>query len=224
MIVPDRGEERQNAGMRPTFHHVKEALELPDFDEDGAREIMGARPRPVRPTREWREGAVLILLYPGEDGELHVVLTRRTQNVEHHRGQISFPGGAREVGESLLHTALRETEEEVGIPRDDVEVLGDLPLFRIPPSAFIVRPFVASAERRPGFRPDPREVAEVLEVPLPLLVDPAVRRETDRVIGGMKMRVPYFAVPGLGEPPLWGATAMMLSGLIERIRAVGGAA
>lgn len=210
--------------MTVTIDQVKAALAIPEFDEDGAREIMGARPRPVRPTREWREGAVLVLLYPGEDGELHIVLTRRTDTVEHHRGQISFPGGARENAESLLHTALRETEEEVGIPPGDVDVLGDLPLFRIPPSAFIVRPFVASAPRRPEFRPDPREVSEVLEVPFPLLVDPGIRRETDREIGGMKMRIPYFDVPGLGDPPLWGATAMMLSGLIERIRAAGGAA
>jgi 8-oxo-dGTP pyrophosphatase MutT (NUDIX family) len=205
--------------MPVTLDHVRAALELPDFDEDRAREKMGARPRPIHADRSWREGAVLILLYPGGEG-LDLVLTRRTDNVEHHRGQISFPGGARESGESLLLTALRETEEEIGVSRESLEVIGDLPMFRIPPSAFVVRPYVAAAPQPPRFRPDPSEVAEVLEVPLDLLMDPRIRREEDRNVAGRIMRVPFFDVPELGEPPLWGATAMMLSGLLERIRAV----
>ena len=206
--------------MPATLIQIRAALEIEDFDEAAARELMGARPRPVRPSREWREGAVLARFYPGEERGLHLTLTRRTDTVEHHRGQLSFPGGAREVGESLLVTALREVEEEIGVPAADVEVIGDLPPFRIPPSAFIVRPYVGFVPRRPEFRPDPGEVAEVLEVSLDRLLDPAIRAEEDQVIGGRKMKVPYFDLPELGRPPLWGATAMMLSGLLERIRLV----
>lgn len=207
--------------LRPvSVAHVRAALELPDFDETTARERMGARPRPVRPNRPWREGAVLLLLFPDEAGELRVLLTRRTDTVEVHRGQLSFPGGGREEGESLILTALRETEEETGIERACVEVLGDLPILAIPPSAYLVRPYVGLAGARPECRPDPREVAGVVDVSLDRLLRPETRREEERVMHGMRMIVPYYDLPEIGEPPLWGATAMILSGFVERIRTV----
>ena len=205
--------------MDVTLTHIRKALALPGFDEDAARDIMGAKPRPVRPSQPWREGAVLVLLYPGEDG-LTLVLTRRTDTVEHHRGQIAFPGGRREDGEELVETALRETEEEIGIPAADVEVLGELPVMKIPPSAFKVSPFVGTVPSRPRFTPDPTEVAGVVEVPFSLLLDESRVVEEERPIRDVPARIPYYDVPGIGSPPLWGATAMMLSGLVERVKAV----
>jgi 8-oxo-dGTP pyrophosphatase MutT (NUDIX family) len=205
--------------VNPTRDDLANALCLDGFDEDAARDEMGARPRPRDPSRPWREGAVLILFYPEKDG-LRLVLTRRTDTVEHHRAQLSFPGGRREEGEELLETALRETREEIGVPEDAIEVLGELPPFRIPPSGFIVHPFVGLLETKPEYRPDPREVASVHEVPLPVLLDPGVRAEEEAEILGLPARVPYFNVPDLGRPPLWGATAMMLSGFLGRVRAV----
>ncbi|MHC4859191.1 MAG: NUDIX hydrolase, partial [Planctomycetota bacterium] len=151
---------------------------------------------------------------------LTVALTRRTDTVEHHRGQISFPGGAREDGEDLLAAALREAEEEVGIPAADVQILGRLTELEIPPSAFVVHPFVGFVPSRPAFRPDPREVAGVLEVPLVHLLEEERRDEEEKTWRGERIRVPFFRVPDSGSPPLWGATAMMLSGFVERLKAV----
>jgi len=205
--------------MNPTLDDLRRALALEGFDDRAARRIMSARPRPSDPIRPWRDGSVLILFFPGEEG-LTVVLTRRTDRVEHHSGQISFPGGAREDGEPHVETALRETEEEIGVARETLEVLGELPLMRIPASGFEVRPFVAFAANRPDYSADPGEVAGVIEVPFHLLFDPELRSEEEQEWRGTKMRVPCFELPDVGRPPLWGATAMMLSGLVERLRAL----
>ncbi|MEN8148453.1 MAG: CoA pyrophosphatase [Planctomycetota bacterium] len=205
--------------MDVTTTDLEKALALAPFDDTAAREEMGFVPRPSRPSRPWRDGAVLVLFYPAEDG-FRLVLTRRTATVDHHRSQIAFPGGRREDGESLRDTALRETEEEIGVPRSAIRVLGEMPPFRIPHSGFIVHPFVGVMGSRPEIRIDPREVAEVLEAPLTRLLDPATRAEEEREILGLTALVPWFDLPGFGEPPLWGATAMMLAGLLARIRAV----
>jgi len=201
-----------------TIPDLERALALDPFDDDAARESMGAVPRPSLPSRPWLEGAVLVLFYPADDG-LRLVLTRRTATVDTHRSQISFPGGRREDGESHLETALRETEEEIGVPRSAVRVLGELPRFRIPPSGYIVHPFVGVTDARPDYRIDPREVAQMLEAPLATLLDPATRAEEEKEILGHQALVPFYDVPGLGRPPLWGATAMMLAGLLGRLRA-----
>lgn len=157
-----------------------------------------------------QEAAVLVLFYPCGGRGLCFPLTRRTDRVEYHRGQISLPGGAREPGESLEATALRETREELGVELSGAEVLGSLTPLYVPPSGFQITPFAAWLPRRPVFRPDPAEVAEVLEVPLALLFDPAARREAAREHGGTPVQVPYYAV---GEHQVWGATAMILSEL-----------
>ncbi|MFV1981463.1 MAG: CoA pyrophosphatase, partial [Rhodothermia bacterium] len=115
-------------------------------------------------TRPHKEGAVLILLYPSA-GEVATLFTVRKAELRHHGGQVSFPGGRRELGESLEMTAIREAEEEAGIDRTRIEVLGSLtPLF-IPPSQFIVHPFVAVANASPEFRIEEREVERILKVP-----------------------------------------------------------
>jgi 8-oxo-dGTP pyrophosphatase MutT (NUDIX family) len=207
--------------MEIRVEHLRAALALAPFDDEAARERMIHPHRfDVPPPPRWTEAAVLVLFYPGPAG-LTLLLTRRTDRLDHHRAQISCPGGAREEGESLLDAALREAEEEVGVPRDEVEVLGPLAPLRIPVSGYLVHPFVAVLPRRPDLRPDPREVAEVIEAPLAHLLRAEARSEADLVYGGRVRRVPVFDLPGVGPPPLWGATAMILSGLIERLRAVG---
>ena len=159
------------------------------------------------------------LFFSGEDG-LTLVLTRRTDTVEHHRSQISFPGGARENGEPLVETALREVEEEIGIPPNTVEVLGEMVPMSIPVSGFVVHPFVGATPERPEYRIDPVEVAGIIEAPLSHLLDRTRRREEEQVFRGRRVMVPFFDLPNVDRPPLWGATAMMLSGLIERLRVV----
>ncbi len=160
-----------------------------------------------------REAGVLILLYPGNTNgvalELHLVLTRRTEYPGTHSGQISFPGGRREGQESLLGTALRETEEEIGVSPDQVEIIGQLSPLYTPPSNFCIYPFVAFSPNRPRFQPEPREVAEVIETPLSLLLNPASRQEESWHFHQQgQRRVPFFYVSG---HKIWGATAMILS-------------
>lgn len=209
--------------MTPTIEQVKEALRLPDFDGLAAHKKMMPAPRPlVRPfelSGSPRIGAVLLLLYCHQD-ELSIVLTRRRDDLQSHPGQISFPGGRHEAPETLVMTALRETHEEIGVEPDVLTVLGELTPIYILPSDFEVHPFVAWYKNgeRPFFHPDPREVAEIVEAPLRLLLDPAIRAEEVWNIRGLEVAVPYFAV---GSHKVWGATAMMLSEFLERLRLVG---
>jgi 8-oxo-dGTP pyrophosphatase MutT (NUDIX family) len=157
-----------------------------------------------------RKAGVLILLYAVE-GRLRLPLTRRTDQVLHHRGQISFPGGEQHRGESLEATALRETQEELGLELGPARILGRLtPLF-IPPSNYCIYPTVASLAGPLEFRPQPDEVAEVIEAPVAHLTDPAnIHRET-RHYGGLDHDVPFYEVAG---HKIWGATAMVLAELL----------
>lgn len=203
----------QATTREPTLDDVRRALSapLPGLD---AQLKMAPQPRPgwnpnFALPPDCREGSVLILLYP-RDGRLSLVLTRRTNTVRSHKGQISLPGGAREGGEPLVQTALRETCEELGVPPDGVEVIGQLSPLYTPPSNYCIHPFVGYRSATPTFYPDPLEVAEVLEVPLALLLDPAIRRVehwTDPRFESPR-RVPFFDVDG---QVVWGATAMILS-------------
>jgi len=171
---------------------------------------MVPRPRSLNPFPgvEPRQAGVLLVLYPVH-AVLHLVLTVRTSDLNHHSGQISLPGGGLEEGDaSLQETALREAREEIGIATDGLELLGSLTPLYIPPSNNVIHPFVAYAPQRPTFHPDPREVAELLEVPLHLLLDPATRREEDWSWRGATRRVPFYAV---GEYKVWGATAIVLA-------------
>jgi len=159
------------------------------------------------PPADARPAGVLIVLYP-LSGALCFPLTRRTEDVEKHKGQISLPGGAQEAGESLLDTALRETREEIGVAVDPAAVLGSLSPVYIPPSGFLITPYVAALPERPRFQVMDNEVAELIEVPLAALFEPAaVRRETWSV-RGIQAEVPFFQI---GPHKVWGATAMVLS-------------
>ncbi|HPW17356.1 MAG TPA: CoA pyrophosphatase [Candidatus Aminicenantes bacterium] len=177
-----------------------------------AQLAMAPEPRPGhRPCFEvedtCRKAGVLVLLYP-RDGRLRVLLTRRAESVLHHRGQISLPGGERHPGESLEAAALRETSEELGIDLGSVRVLGKLTPLYIPPSNYCVYPAVAHGDAPLEFRPQPGEVAEVLEPPVGHLADPVnVRRETRRY-GGQDHVVPFYDFEG---HKIWGATAMVLA-------------
>jgi 8-oxo-dGTP pyrophosphatase MutT (NUDIX family) len=205
-------------------------ITIDDINLDDVRRAL-ARPRPgldahlkmaPQPRPGWdpdftlpadcREGGVLILLYPRAK-RLHLVLTRRTETVRSHKGQISLPGGKREAGESLVQTALRETCEELGVPPEGIEVIGQLSALYTPPSNYCIYPFVAHRPYAPTFRLDPVEVAEVLEVPLSTLLDPAIRNVelwSDPHFDSPR-RVPFFNVNG---QMVWGATAMILSELV----------
>jgi 8-oxo-dGTP pyrophosphatase MutT (NUDIX family) len=163
--------------------------------------------------RDCRRAGVLVLLYPCQD-ELCLVFTRRTEHLESHSGQISFPGGSLQTGESAPQAALREAEEELGVPTAALELLGELSPLYIPPSDFCVYPLVAYAPERPGFVRNPHEVAEIIEAPLSHLLDPATRREEVWSWQDTGRQVPFY---GVGPHKVWGATAMILCELLTLI-------
>jgi 8-oxo-dGTP pyrophosphatase MutT (NUDIX family) len=166
------------------------------------------------PRSEFRLAAVLVPLFLREE-TVHVVLTKRTEHVRTHQGQISFPGGAWEPQDgSLAQTALREAAEEVGLRREDVEVLGVLDDTPTAVSGFLVRPFVASIPYPYEFVQDVAEVAHLLAPPLEVFADPGRRRVQIREREGVRHPIYYFDVEG---DVVWGATARMLIALVERL-------
>ncbi len=161
-----------------------------------------------------RRAAVLLTLVPAP-AEPHVLMTVRSQEVEHHKGEISFPGGVIDPGDAGPQAAaLREAQEEVGIAPSDVDVLGPLDDV-VTRSGFHVIPFVGVLQRAPyPYRPSPKEVAEVLEVPLRHLLDVGnTRHYTVERQGEMVIMSEYT----WGAHRVTGATALMLRGFLELV-------
>jgi 8-oxo-dGTP pyrophosphatase MutT (NUDIX family) len=160
-----------------------------------------------------RHAAVLVPIVARADG-LTVLLTRRTDGLRSHASQISFPGGRMEARDATPEeTALREAEEEIGLPRAHVELVGRLPR-RETGTGFGVVPVVGMVEPPFPIAADPTEVAEVFEAPLAFLVDPANRRFETRISGGQERR--FYAIP-YGDYYIWGLTARLLVNLAERL-------
>jgi 8-oxo-dGTP pyrophosphatase MutT (NUDIX family) len=157
---------------------------------------------------------VLVPLYL-RDGELHAVLTRRPGHMRRHAGEVSFPGGRQDDGEDLATTALREAEEEVGLPRGDVELLGALTPVPTLATGYAIYPFVGLIEPGMEWVLSPREVEEVIEPSLSELRAGFGRRRIVR--RGIPLRTDVYIV---GDAFIWGATARMLTDLLERLGAV----
>jgi 8-oxo-dGTP pyrophosphatase MutT (NUDIX family) len=171
-------------------------------------------PRWPREPGRLRLAAVLVLVYPGDEGEARVLLTERTDRGGHHSGEVSFPGGSAEPhDDGPVATALREAAEEVGLDARAVglRAVGSLESFWIPVSGFRVTPVVAVAPRRPvGLRPAPAEVARILEPGLAAFAPTAPIEIVERSAGGWQLRYGAYVVDGL---LVWGATARVLGGL-----------
>ena len=174
-------------------------------------------PTPVRPAgppgsaaAHSRTAAVLLLLYPLRTG-VAVPLTLRASGLTRHAGQISLPGGASDPGETLVDTALREAEEEIGVDPAAVRILGELTPVHVIVSGFTLHPVVGVSDARPTFVAAPGEVAAVLEIPLEDLRDASRIRHGTRIREGVAIEYPYFDLLG---HQVWGATAMVLGELI----------
>jgi 8-oxo-dGTP pyrophosphatase MutT (NUDIX family) len=161
--------------------------------------------------REQVDAAVLIPIFEGERGPV-VVYTERSADLRKHAGEISFPGGRQDPGETLLETALREAEEEIGLPRDVVEIVDELPPFGTFVSGFRVFPFVGRIPGSLAWTIHPVEVAQVLELPLAdLRAGHRYKRLWDK---GIPVRTDSYTVDG---HLIWGATARITRELLDRL-------
>jgi 8-oxo-dGTP pyrophosphatase MutT (NUDIX family) len=175
---------------------------------------------------QWRDpmaASVLVPLVARDDG-LHVLLTRRTDHLTDHAGQISFPGGRADPGDvDVVDTALREAQEEVGLPRERVQVLGPLNTYSTV-SSYVVTPIVGLIEPPFQLALDAFEVAEAFEVPLPFLMTPAHHQRHAMEYEGVKrqfLSMPWQGIDAQGQPReyfIWGATAAMLRNLYHFLR------
>lgn len=166
-----------------------------------------------------RQGAVLILLYE-EDDKIFFPLIERPEYDGVHSGQIALPGGQFDLSDiTYSNTALREAQEEIGVLKRDIDVLGELTELYIPPSNFLVHPFIGVMPYKPLFIPDQKEVHSILEVDLETIMDESRVMEKDiKVSSGITIRSPYIEIEG---KTVWGATAMMLSELKSVLFEVG---
>ena len=170
--------------------------------------------RQMDPPENVHHSSVLILLFPNEDGEIELTLTLRSNDID-HGGQISFPGGRAEPGESTAETALREAEEEIGVSVETVTIIGEMSDLYVSHSNNLVTPVVGYTEHHPQFKINPAEVKEVFAVELHSLIRKKNITVEDWNLHSYTYKVPYWDVH---EVPLWGATAMMLNEFLDIYR------
>lgn len=205
--------------MHPFLEFLKNRLlnPLPGVE---AQKIMapvpdrGKRPE-VSVEIDTTQSAVLILFTPLGEQNLEILYTLRSNKLAYHKGQISFPGGRTEEDESPVKTALRETHEEVGIDPGKIKVLGALSPLYVPPSNSIINPVAGYIESLPPLRLQESEVSEAFTIKLDELLSEIKRDKKDWLLRGQNYKVPYWNVH---STPLWGATAMITSEVVELYR------
>jgi 8-oxo-dGTP pyrophosphatase MutT (NUDIX family) len=239
--VSDRGEESCHPGevfpAEGLAARLREAVARP---LEGWREVYESfspvdvetgerRPRVPPPGADSRRAAVLVPVLLEPNG-VRLVYTVRKDHLADHAGQISFPGGSMEPGDhSLLETALREAEEEIDLRRELVEVIGELEEMYIPPSDFLVSPFVGLLPSEAELVMAPDEVEAIFTVSLEELMSPQTFRKVPWTRDGRDYEVPVFAVADSNDRRnIWGATAAITASLLVRLgwkgyRAVGAA-
>jgi 8-oxo-dGTP pyrophosphatase MutT (NUDIX family) len=181
---------------------------LRDWPERRLELERGPQAEPIRPA------AVLIPLFVREKA-LWTLFTKRTDHVEHHKGQISFPGGGKdEADANLWETAIRETEEEIGVPRSGVKILGALPKL-VTVTDFEISPFVGAIPYPTEFVPHAGEVEAIIEVPVSYLLDPMVVEERPVKWKGREVTTLVYHYKGHA---IWGATARILADFLTALR------
>ena len=154
-----------------------------------------------------RAAAVLILLYPYKK-DWYFFLTRRSNNVGHHKGQISLPGGVVEKNESYQYTSIRETHEEIGISMNEINIIGNLSSLHVPVSNFQIFPFIGYLDRKPDTTLNLNEVKEIFSVPINQLISDKSLKTQEKLFSNEFLTVPYFS---LCNEMVWGATSAILS-------------
>ena len=168
------------------------------------------------PPSEPIEPAAVLVVVIEREGALSVLLTRRAERLARHAGQISFPGGRADPGDGTPQkTALREAEEEIGLPQAHVQIMGRLDDYLVG-TGYRITPIVGFVAAPPTFQADCSEVAEVFEVPLPFVLEPANYRRDKVTINGIERR--FYVLP-YGAYHIWGATAAILVNFRDVVRA-----
>jgi 8-oxo-dGTP pyrophosphatase MutT (NUDIX family) len=181
------------------------------------RKALAARKKMAIVDSSLTDSAVLLPIYQ-ENGKCHIIFTKRTDHLTHHKGQISFPGGGRhDDDKTLLETALRESREEIGLKETDVRILGELDDAATVTSLYRIVPFVGLIPHPYDFKIDRFEVDEVFGLPLEGLLNNANRKEEDLVYGDKLIRVYTYELNGR---VVWGATAWILNQFLEILRKV----
>ena len=215
------------------IQRLKNRLDSPLRPAEKAQRLMESSARTKEFSFQYKErkktriAAVLIVLYPflGEDGnekrdwKMPLVLRPPYEGMHNHGGQIGLPGGGKEAqDENLMRTAIRETQEEIGVLVPETNILGTLSDLYIPPSDSMVTPFVGFLDERPTFIRNPKEVDRIIEAPLSSLKNPELRLQKKVTLANnVVLDVPYFAI---NEDSVWGATAMMLNEFLHLIEEI----
>ncbi len=176
--------------------------------EQRLREVLSRRQKRRITDANLTTSAVLVPIYYKE-GQYYILFTKRTERLKAHKGQISFPGGARhEKDRTLVDTALRESAEEIGLAPGDVKVLGELDDTLTETSNYVISPFVALIPYPYQFRVDGREVEEIIEAPISVLLDKECLRQETAVLCGKTLALYVYKYRGR---VIWGATASILN-------------
>ena len=179
--------------------------------EDGDY-ILNPNARDALRGQNLRDAAVLIAIVQHPENPA-VIFTKRSENLRQHTGQIAFPGGAIDAGEAAVEAALREAEEEIGLPRNVPQVIGQLPDY-VSGSGFRIKPIVALVQPGQSFKINPNEVAEVFEVPLAFLINPENHIRSSREWQGVERF--YYEMP-YEKHRIWGVTAGIIRAFYERV-------
>lgn len=206
--LAERIKERMTSSLPADLSHQK----LFSYKREGVEEVLSKN--------QHKDSAVLLLLYP-RFKEPHVVFMLRPIYNGTHSGQICFPGGRKETtDQDLWQTATREAYEELKIIKSEVQQIGELSPVYVPPSNFLIRPFLAYSHNRPRFHPDKREVQEVIEIPLSELRKKETLRNAKIVVqqrGELEVKGFHF-----GGRFIWGATSMILMEFLDVLEEVEG--
>ena len=204
--------------VRARVKELWERICQQEVTKEKIRQALSQREKRLCQTEGLTRAAVLIPMYH-KAGQWHLILTKRTETMEYHKGQISFPGGAQhEEDASPKDTALRESWEEIGLAPADVEILGELDDTATYVTRFLISPFVGAIPYPYNFKANHEEVEEVISVPLDVLLDKRNFKEETQSIGGQSVPQYFYRY---GDRVIWGATARILKQFLEVIDSIG---